>query len=303
MEASDDRMTANPAPNIGDALRHGSARLRALDLQSADLEAALLLGLATGLDRLNLITRTATQLPEDQWAAYQDLLSRRERRQPLQYITGKQEFMSLDFEVGEGVLIPRPETEHLVEGVLDLEEEQGSPGEGHGRLAIDIGTGSGAIAVALASYITSLRVVATDVSAPALEIAERNAQRHGVADRVEFRLGAGLDAVADLGGKADYLVSNPPYIPSGEVALLEPEVRDWEPMQALDGGPDGLAMLRELVAGGPRLLKPGGYLLSEVMAGQAAQVVPMLESAGGWEDVRTISDYGGHERVVVARRA
>lgn len=290
------------SPSIGEALRHGSARLRALGLQSADLEAALLLGLATGLDRLSLVTKTATPVPVDQWEAYQGFLARRERRQPLQYLTGKQEFMSLEFEVGEGVLIPRPETEHLVEGVLDREEEQGTPDEGHGRLAVDIGTGSGAIAVALASYVTSLRVVATDVSAKALDVARRNADRHGVSDRIEFRQGAGLAPLADLAGRVDYLVSNPPYIPTAELAGLEPEVRDWEPRQALDGGPDGLDVLRELATGGPGLLRPGGHLLVEVMAGQAPQVVSLLENAGTWQGIHTIADYGGHERVVVARR-
>lgn len=302
MDAYDDRPQGTASPNVGDALRHGSVRLRELGLQSADLEAALLLGLATGLNRLSLITRTATQVPADQWATYQDFLARRENREPLQYLTGHQEFMSLDFEVGPEVLIPRPETEHLVEAVLDLEEDQGSPEAGHGRLAIDIGTGSGAIAVALASYVTSMRVVATDVSAEALAVARRNAAKHLVAERVEFRQGAGLAVVADLAGGADYIVSNPPYIPSAEIAELDPEVRDWEPLQALDGGPDGLAVLRELATGGPGILRPGGYLLAEVMAGQAPQVVALFEAAGAWEEVHTISDYGGHERVVVARR-
>ena len=303
MNSSDLRPQGASVPNVGDALMHGAARLHLLELQSADIEAALLLGLVTGLDRLSLITRTSLQLQEDQWAAYQDLLERRERRIPLQYLTGHQEFMSLDFEVDSCVLIPRPETEHLVEAVLDIEEDAGSPPEAKGRLAVDLGTGLGAIAVALASYITSLRVVATDVSAEAIAVAVRNAAKHNVADRIEFRQGSGLGAVNDLRGQVDYLVSNPPYIPSDEIATLEPEVRDLEPMLALDGGVDGLSMLRELATEGAMLLRPGGHLLAEVMAGQAPGVVAILEGLGTWEEIHTVSDYGGHERVVVATRS
>jgi release factor glutamine methyltransferase len=289
-------------PTIGEALRHGSGRLRALDLPSADLEAALLLGMATGVDRLGLVTRTATALADGQWAAFQALLARREQRMPLQYLTGKQEFMSLEFAVSPDVLIPRPETEHLVEAVLDLEEEAGTPaGDAPGRLVVDLGTGSGAIAVALASYVTSLRVIATEVSTAALALAQANAERHGLADRIAFRQGAGLAPISDLSGQIDYLVSNPPYIPSGDIADLEAEIRDWEPRLALDGGPDGLDLIRRLVSDGPGLLKPGGHLVVEVMAGQAPSVLELL-GAGPWEAVRTVEDYGGHERVVIARR-
>jgi len=301
--------TANPdpqspvPPTIGAALRHASARLRDLDLQSADLEAGLLLGQVTGLDRLGLLTRTGTELTGAQWEAFQDLLGRRAGRVPLQYLTGSQEFMSLPFAVSPAVLIPRPETEHLVEAILDLEESAGAPDQIEmGRLAADVGTGSGAIAVSLASYVTTLRVVATDISAEALAVAGENARRHDVAGRVEFRLGAGLAPLDDLAGRLDYLISNPPYIPSGEIASLDPEVRDFEPLAALDGGPDGLTLVRELAGKGASLLKPGGHLAVEVMAGQAEAVQGLL-AGGPWDDVRAVPDYGGHLRVVVARRS
>lgn len=295
---------AERSATIGGALREGSARLRECGLPSADLEAALLLGLATNFSRLDLLVRTASPVTDLQRAAFHELLARRERHEPLQYLTGKQEFMSLQFAVTPAVLIPRPETEHLVEAVLDLEEDAGPPAPGSpGRVAVDVGTGSGAIAVSLASYVTTLRVVATDVSPGALAVARENALRHGVSGRVEFRPGAGLAVLADLEGRIDYLVSNPPYIPAAALADLDPEVRDWEPRVALDGGADGLDLIRELCAGSASLLGPGGHLVLEVMAGQAGQVALLLSGERSpWRDVRTVPDYGGHERVVLARK-
>ena len=288
---------AGRAETIGDALRAASHRLRAAGIGSADLEAGLLLGRVTGFDRLGLLTRTATELPESQWDALTALLDRREAHEPFQYLTGHQEFMSLDFAVGPDVLVPRPETEHLVEAVLDLISDHEDP---PGRwLLADVGTGSGAIAVSCASYVHALEAVATDVSEPALAIARLNARQLGVADRVEFRQGPGLEPLADRAGRLDFLVSNPPYIPTAQIADLDPEVRDWEPRLALDGGADGLTILRLLAAHGQDLLKPGGWLAVEVMAGQAGAVAELLAR---WHQVGTIRDLAGHERVVLARR-
>lgn len=284
--------------NIGDALRSASGRLREAGIGSADLEAGLMLGQVTGLDRLGLLTRTATELTDEQRGAFEALLARRLVHEPFQYLTGRQEFMSLAFEVGPGVLVPRPETEHLVEVVLDaIADRDGAP-EGGWTLA-DVGTGSGAIAISLASYVHALHAIATDVSPEALAIARLNAQRLEVGDRVEFRQGAGLDPLSDLAGRLDFLVSNPPYIPTAQIADLDPEVRDWEPRLALDGGPDGLTLLRMLAHEGQGLLKPGGLLAVEVMAGQAPAVLALLAH---WADLDTVADLAGHDRVVLARK-
>ncbi len=283
---------------IEEALRQGSRRLRSVGLGSADLEASLLVGMVTGLNRLALLTQTATELTPEQWACLDAFLVRREKHEPFQYLAGKQEFMSLEFEVGPGVLVPRPETEHLVEAVLDRIADSPRPESGEWLLA-DVGTGSGAIAVTLASYVNDVRVVATDLSPEALEFARRNAERHGVAERLEFRLGDGLAPLADRAGEFDILVSNPPYIPTGEIAGLDPEVRDFEPRLALDGGEDGLAILGILARDGLSLVKPGGWLAVEVMAGQAPRVEHLLAS---WRDIDVIKDLQGHQRVVLARR-
>ena len=266
-------------------------------MQSADLEASLLLGMATGLDRLGMITHTGMALEPAMVEAFEAYMARREAYEPLQYITGKQEFMSLEFLVTPEVLIPRPETEHLVEAILDIEEDAGGPPE-DGRQVVDIGTGSGAIVIALASYIKSLRGIGTDVSEAALEIARQNALKHEVTDRVTFRLGDVFEPVRDLAGSVDYLVSNPPYIPSTLIDTLDREVKDWEPLSALDGGPDGLAMLRRLAFEGLTLLRSGGHLALEVMAGQSDSVIALLEA---WDDVTLVHDLAGHPRVVVAR--
>jgi release factor glutamine methyltransferase len=218
-------------------------------------------------------------------------------------LTGEQDFMSLSFAVSPAVLVPRPETEHLVEAILDLEEEAGPPRAGAaGRLLADVGTGSGAIAVSLTSYVTTLRAVATDVSTDILAVAKANAERHKVDERIDFRLGGGLAILADCAGHLAYLVSNPPYIPTALIAELDPEVRDWEPRAALDGGPDGLTLIRELIAESPSLLGAGGYLALEVMAGQADAVIALADAAGDWEEIRAIADLAGHDRVVLARR-
>ncbi len=292
------KMSEVQTVTIEAALRQGSRRLRSVGLGSADLEASLLVGMVTGLDRLAILTRTATELTPEQWASLDAFLSRREKHEPFQYLSGQQQFMSLEFEVGPGVLVPRPETEHLVEAVLDRIAEAPRPTGGEGLVA-DVGTGSGAIAVTLASYINDVRVVATDLSPDALDFARRNAQRHGVFDRLEFRLGDGLEPLADRAGEFDILVSNPPYIPTQEIAGLDPEVRDFEPRLALDGGDDGLAILSLLARQGLSMVKPGGWLAVEVMAGQAQSVERLLS---GWQEIEILKDLLGHQRVLVARR-
>lgn len=288
-------------PTIGDALREGSRCLRDIGLPSASLEVALLLGMATGLDRLGLHTRTATPLTPEQASAFLALMERRSQREPLQYITGHQEFMGLDFEVTPAVLIPRADTEMLVETILDAEEDHGHEPDEPVWLA-DIGTGSGAIAISLASYLPYLHVEAVDLSEEALAIARRNADAHAVSDRIRFLHGDGLAPLEASRGKLRYLVSNPPYILDEEVLALEPEVRDWEPRMALTPGSDPLHWYRRFASRGAEYLQPGGMLAMEVGMGQAQDVVALLAESGHWAPAEVRSDLGGIERVVYARR-
>jgi release factor glutamine methyltransferase len=213
---------------------------------------------------------------------------------------GRREFFGIEFAVDPRVLIPRPETERLVEAVSDALGGRPAP------LVADIGTGSGAIAVALARSVPGLRVVATDISALALVVARGNAARSGVADRITWREGAGIAALAGVvqDGALDALVSNPPYIPSAEVAALPVEVRAHEPRVALDGGPDGLRVHRDVIAGA-RYVRPGGVLALEVSAlgGQARAVAALIAAVGCYGAPSIICDYGGAERVVLAVRS
>jgi release factor glutamine methyltransferase len=230
--------------------------------------------------------------------AYELLLARRLDREPLAYITGSREFWSLDFDVTPAVLIPRPDTERLVEIVLSL---AAGAGDGRGPRIIELGTGSGAIAIALARELPRARICAVELSAAALAVARRNATRHGVADRIDFVDG---DLFAAIDGRPRFhiVVANPPYIPTAEIAALDPEVSRWEPRRALDGGLDGLDCYRQIAAEASRRMVAGGALAVEIGAEMAKSVVAIFRSAG-WAEVGVDQDYAGKDRVVVARKA
>lgn len=276
-------------------LQGGRERLAAAGILAAELEARLLLEQATGMDRASLLAHAREPVRSDAAARYERLLSERERRVPLAYLSGEREFWSLRLKVDPRVLIPRPETETLVEEAL-------------GRLApgarvADIGTGSGAIVIALARELGRGDFCGTDLSTDALDVARENAAAHGVADRVRFFHGDLLEPLRSRTAPLDALVSNPPYIPSSQLPDLQPEVRDHEPRAALDGGADGLRLIRALIGGAPGLLRPGGWLLLEVGAGQAGAVTALLEDHAAFEAVSCRRDLAGIERVVAARMA
>lgn len=284
-------------PTIGDALYESSRQLLDAGIDTGSLEASLLLGRATGMDRLGLINRTADMLSDEDWEQFQTLLARRLQREPIQYILGSTEFMGMDFLVSPAVLIPRADTETLIEAVLDLEEERGSTTP---VVVADIGTGSGAIAIVLAKSLPYLKVIATDISPEALEVARTNARRHDVLDQIDFRLGDGLSVLGDT--KVHYLVSNPPYIDEEEIATLEPEVRDYEPRLALTPGQDGMRWYRTFATEGANFVEPGGFLAVEVGYKQGADVSSLLSSLPHWEKPAVREDLGSIERVVTARR-
>lgn len=283
------------APSVKEALTRGRQILRRAGVPEAAVDAEVLLAHVLATDRLALYRDEQRTLSFREWTHFRDLLARRARREPVAYLTGRKEFMGLTFAVNRAVLIPRPETELLVERALTLLSGREAP------VVVDVGTGCGAVAVSLAHYHPGAEVYATDISDAALSVARENAARHGLAHRVCFYCGDLLAPVAFLAGRVDLVVANLPYVPSGELARLPPDVRDYEPRAALDGGPNGLAPHRRLVPQAARTLRAGGILLAEVGPGQGRVLADLLVAAG-WRRTRVILDYGGRERVVEAVR-
>lgn len=273
------------------------AKLGIAGIEDPRLDAEILLAEAAGVSRTTLIAGLV-EVDDAVAGRFRQLIARRAAREPLAYIVGRKEFYSLDLEVGPAVLIPRPETEVLIDAALEFLAEVP-----HARV-LDIGTGSGAIALAVAANAPHAQVVATDVSVDALEIARRNAARYGLTARVEFRR-ANCFEPADGGrllGSFDLVVSNPPYIPRGEVGRLQPEVERYEPSIALFGGDDGLEFHRAIAASGPGHLNPGGLILVEVADGQSAAASLIYRNAG-LGDLAVLNDLAGRPRVIRARRA
>jgi release factor glutamine methyltransferase len=268
----------------------------AVGIESARLDAEVLMAEAAGVTREAVITGLIG-LSKAILNDFNAMVARREQREPLAYIVGHKEFYSLDFDVGPAVLIPRPETEFVVGAALEYIKAKPD------ARVLDIGTGSGAIAIAIAVNAPQARVTTTEVSLQACAFAIRNLLRHGLHGLVSDRR-ADCFEIIDRGGRLrsfDVIVSNPPYLGDAEIAALEPEVRDYEPLVALSGGADGLDVLRRIAAGAPTHLASGGKLIVEVGAGQALAVAKLFEEAGLC-DVSVINDFAGHPRVVQARR-
>jgi len=280
---------------VAGAVDRGRARLAAVGIEAAGLEACVLFEHAAGFDRAALLARGPEAVEPEAARRYDFFLGERTRRIPLAYLTGEREFWSLRLRVDSRVLVPRPETETLVEAALD----RISPGA---RVA-DVGTGSGAVVIALARELGAGAFIGTDRCAGAIEVARANAAEHGLSRSIEFLEGDLLVPLCTLPGLFDAIVSNPPYIPTAELRDLQPEVRDFEPRAALDGGSDGLDLIGRLIAGAPPLLRRGGWLLLEMGAGQADPVRSLLQRTGGYDEISTRRDLAGIERVVAARRA
>ncbi len=266
-------------------------------VENSRLDAEWLLADALELERLQLYLQYDRPLSPEERGAFKPLLRRRASREPLQYILGRTAFRELDLMTDPRVLVPRPETEVLVEEVLGW--AAGRP-EGLGCVC-DLGTGSGAVALSLAVEGTCERIIATDVSSEALEVAEENARRHDVADKVDFRTGQLFDA---LEGEERFavVVSNPPYVEEGQRPDLEPEVSEWEPSGALFAGEDGLDVIRPLIAGVASWVRPEGLLALEVGTGQESRVVELIEETGAFGPPRVRRDLSGRPRIVMAER-
>jgi release factor glutamine methyltransferase len=261
---------------------------------SPRLDAEVLLMNFLKTDRVQLYMHPERELTEDECSGFTLWIDRRRRGEPVAYITGEKEFWSLFFEVNRNVLIPRPETECLIEEVLKYHGRAAGP-----LLIIDIGTGCGTIGVVLAVEIPAALVTATDLSRRALEVARRNADHHGVAGRMEFLEG---HLFASAVGEFDVIVSNPPYIPDDVYLLLPEGIRVFEPREALIAGPDGAVFYREIIREGTGRLKPGGRIFLEIGEGQKGLVESLFGEEGCYSDIYFRQDYGGMERVAVARK-
>src|SRR5579871_322279 len=299
------------ATDIRGALKEGMARMRAAEVPSSTLAAELLLMHALDCDRTRLYAHSEDAIDASTLKKYFDLLARRAAGEPTQYLTGKQEFWGLEFEVNPAVLIPRPETEHVIEVALERLGSRGikidmKSGARSPRLRVaDVGTGSGCIAVALTHELPHADVVATDISRDALTVAARNAQKHGVADRIQF---IEADLLTDVlqekketggeGGIFDVVVSNPPYIAQTAAPVLQREVRDHEPHAALFGGASGFEIYARLIAQTALALKPGGILVLELGYDSAKSVREMLSAAGAWVNIAVTNDLAGIPRVL-----
>ena len=260
----------------------------------AALDAEVLARQVLGWDRARFLTDRNEKATSVFLLNYEPLVARRERREPVSYILGAREFWGLDFEVGPDVLIPRPETEMIIEETLAVVGRNGTP-----RI-VDVGTGSGCIAIALAREIPGARVTASDVSAEALAVARRNATRHGVVDRMMFVETSFLDGIEE---GVDVIVSNPPYVPSISRPGLTPEVRDYEPRVAVFSGEDGLDGLRSVLEGAASKLTPGGLLVMEFGCGQDDCVTSLVQGVAGLVLVKIRHDLQDIPRTVICRRA
>ena len=279
---------------IAEALREGKLRLKAAGKEAYAFEAELLLEKAAGLNRTALFLRGEEVLSEEALTVYEGYLSEREQGRPTQYILGEWEFMGLPFHVGEGVLIPRGDTEVLVETIL--EKQQSEPI----KSILDIGTGSGCIPVSLGHYGKFEKIMAVDISPKALGYAIKNAAENRVSiDFYESDLFTNIPS--EWKGRLDAIVSNPPYIPKKDIAELMTEVKDFEPMNALDGGEDGLDFYRAIVEQGREWLKDGGWLFFEIGYDQGEDLRNLLKEFG-YTEVEIRQDLAGLDRVAMGRK-
>lgn len=268
-------------------------------VDEAKRSAEYLLSHAMGQKRIQLYLRFDQPVADDELARFRELVRRRLQREPVQYIVGSTEFFGMEFAVSPAVLIPRPETEHLVEAVIDhVRADAGVKEKESGLRILDIGTGSGIIAIVLAAKLARARMTAVDVSEEALAVARENAASNNVAGRIDFLphdiLASQLNG---LGGPFDVVVSNPPYVSTADMSELQPEILGFEPAAALTDDSDGLTFYRRINELLPRLLSPGGLLAVEIGFGQSPAVVEIFSSR--LRDIEVIKDYSGIDRVVV----
>lgn len=286
---------------VGRLLEWTQAFFNRKQVDSPRLSAEMLLAHVLGVQRIKLYTSFDQPLSPTELAGFRDLVRRAGEQEPVRYLTGTAPFYGLDFKVTPAVLIPRPDTETLVETALHHLRLSSDTGLEQPLRIADLCTGSGCIGLALAKQLPGASVVATELSDEAAEVARDNAELLGLSDRFEVRFG---DLAEPLAGEPpfDLIVSNPPYIPTGDMAGLDRNVRDYEPHLALDGGDDGLDLIRRILRDVPRHLVPGGRLYLEMQFDQGPAASKLASEQGDWTDVQVLRDLGGRERVLTARK-
>jgi len=291
---------ANPQWTILELLKWATDYFQDKGVSEPRASGEVLLAHALNLSRLDLYLRYDQPLGAEELARFKALVVRRRAGEPVAYITGHKEFWSLDFKVTPAVLIPRPETETLVEAVLEVFRTENGKRKTENWF-LEVGVGSGALLIALARELPPTRWVGIDLSAPALEVARENAQRHQVAERLDFLRGDLLAAVKPE-PRFSLVAANLPYVPRPDWEQLPKDIKDFEPREALLGGEDGLDLIRPLVRSAAGILLPGGWLALEVGEGQASQVGTLLQDTGEFEEITSIPDHLGIERVIRGRR-
>ncbi len=279
---------------IRDVLEWTSSHFRDKGIDTPRLDAEVLLAHALGTDRVYLYMNLDRPLSQEERKQFREHVIRRGAREPVALITGVKEFWSIPFIVAPGILIPRPDTEILVQAVLDEVQDIDNP------QILEVGTGTGAVAVSLATENPSVHILATDTDATALRIAHRNAEAAGVSQSVTFAM-SDLFATVDRAQKFHVICSNPPYVPTRDIGGLQPEIKDYEPVRALDGGRDGLDIIRRMAGQAKDYLLPGGALILEFGDGQEQAVETILSTQGGLRDIRFHEDLAGKPRVAQGR--
>ena len=286
---------------IRNILKSAIEKLKKSEIEFPEINADTLLAYILSCDRANLYTNPDDLINDSDICKYNELIHKRASHVPLQYITKRVEFMSLDFVVDEGVLIPRPETEILVEAVIKKTDNKLY----HDRkiIIIDIGTGSGNIAVSLAKNISNVKIYASDISREALTVANENVLRHDVTDQIHLLHGNVFEAFSSnvKKGQVDFIVSNPPYVSKSESKNLEPELIDHEPLLALIGGVDGLFFYKQIIKDAADWIKPGGYLIIEIGETQANSIIKLMQNELHYDEIEIINDLQGKERIISAK--
>ena len=280
---------------VHDILNESAKALEEADIPSARLDAEVLLSFCLKCDRLEFYKNPDMKISETQLCVFKNLISRRLHWEPVAYLTGHKEFWSLGLEVNKSVLIPRPDTEIIVEETLSICRQMDSSVIN----ILDMGTGSGAIALAIASEINNAKIMATDISPAALKQAQKNAVALGLQTKIDFRQG---DLFEPVEGAFDIIVSNPPYISRGEYETLSAGVKDYEPQTALLAGETGLEFYEKLISQAPDFIQKNGWLLLEIGAKQEPGVRAMMETTNQYENIVMRTDYAGLPRVIKARR-
>ena len=288
--------------SVNDALRWAGRHLSINNIPDPAMDAEYLLAHVIGCQRKDLLIHPEKIISESEMNRFREFVERRRKREPVQYITGEVEFRGLIFRVNKDVLIPRPETELLVEEVINSVKEKSESKGGRDVTILDLCTGSGCIAISIAKELPYCRVYAVDISEKALDKAIENAERFGVGDRVIFSQGDLYEAIEHMGldGEIDIIVSNPPYVSEKDMEQLQPEIKDYEPAQSLYGGENGLDYYRRIIEDAACYLSNNGLLIMELGFGQADNVKDLLEQAGVFSNIEIKKDLAGIDRVIKA---